>query len=300
MTETSRDPGNIPIPTEFIAANDFRFETLTAGDPASKQLALCLHGFPEHAFSWRHQMPLLAELGFKVWAPNQRGYGRTSPRPAEKSAYHIDHLLGDVAALIEAARCESVTLIAHDWGAIVAWIFALRGVAPIDRLVILNVPHPKRFADALRNDRAQKRRSLYERFFQLPRLPEWVFTRRDAHGIAEAFRGMAVHPERFDDDAMRVYRDNALQPGAMTAMLNWYRANPFRQVCAGAWPKLAVPTLMIWGEHDRALGKSMTVDMDELVDDVTLHYLNASHWVQQDAPEEVNALLRDWLTRASP
>jgi pimeloyl-ACP methyl ester carboxylesterase len=297
MSDPNRALASNAITTDFVDAGELRFETLTAGDPDSRRLALCLHGFPEHAWSWRHQMPLLAELGFKVWAPNQRGYGRTSPRPTGKRAYRIEKLLADVAALIEAARCDSVTLIAHDWGAIVAWIFALRGVAPIDRLVILNVPHPKRFADALRSDRAQKRRSLYERFFQLPRLPEWVFTRRDANGIAEAFRGMAVHPERFDDAAVRVFRDNALQPGAMTAMLNWYRANPFRQVCAGDWPKLAVPTLMIWGEHDRALGKSMTLEMDELVDDVTLHYLNASHWVQQDAPDEVNAILREWLTR---
>ncbi len=295
------DPNSVraigPFETEFIAAGDFRFEVLTSGDPDSKKLALCLHGFPEHAWAWRHQMPLLAELGYKVWAPNQRGYGRTSPRPHGKSAYHIDRLLGDVAALIEASRCESVTLIAHDWGAIVAWIFALRAVAPLDRLVIMNLPHPQRFAEALRDDRAQKRRSLYERFFQLPRLPEWVFTRRDAQGIAQAFRGMAVHPERFDDDAVRIFRDNALQPGAMTAMLNWYRANPFRPTFTGPWPHLAVPTLMIWGEHDRALGKSMTLRTDELVGDFTLHYLNASHWVQQDAPDEVNAVLRGWLTR---
>lgn len=297
MTDPSGVLDDAPIATEFVAAGEMRFEVLTAGDPTSTKLALCLHGFPEHAYSWRHQMPLLAGLGYRVWAPNQRGYGRTSPRPGHKSAYHIDQLLGDVAALIEASRCESVTLIAHDWGAIVAWIFALRGVAPIDALAILNVPHPQRFAEALRDDREQKRRSLYERFFQLPRLPEWVFTRRDANGIAEAFRGMAVHPERFTDEDLRVYRDNALEPGAMTAMLNWYRANPFRKVCAGDWPKLTVPTLMIWGEQDRALGKSMTLDTDELVEDFEIHYLNASHWVQQDAPDEVNALLRAWLTR---
>lgn len=286
-----------PFATEFITAGDFRFDTLTAGDPDSKKLALCLHGFPEHAWSWRHQIPVLAELGYKVWAPNQRGYGRTSPRPPEKSAYHIDHLLGDVAALIEASRCSSVTLIAHDWGALVAWIFALRGVAPIDRLVIMNVPHPQRFAEALQGDREQQKRSRYERFFQLPRLPEWVFKRRDAQGIAQAFRGMAVHKERFSDDAIRVFRDNALQPGAMSAMLNWYRANPFRQLCAGKWPHLDVPTLMIWGEHDTALGKSLTLRTDELVGDLTLHYVNASHWVQQDAPDEVNAILRGWLSR---
>lgn len=283
--------------TRFVKAGGLRFEVLCAGDPASRRLALCLHGFPEHAFSWRHQLPVLAELGFRVWAPNQRGYGRTTPRPADVASYHVDRLLGDVAALIEASHAESVTLIGHDWGGIVAWIFALRKIAPLDRLVVMNLPHPQRFAEALRSDPRQRLRSLYERVFQIPRLPEWLFLRRDARAIGEAFRGSAVHPERFPEDVLRVYREHAKQPGAMTAMLNWYRANPFREVLAGPWPKLETPTLLIWGEHDMALGKSMTERTDELVGDLTLHYLNASHWVQQDAPEEVNALLRGWLGR---
>jgi pimeloyl-ACP methyl ester carboxylesterase len=282
---------------ELVDAGDLRFEVLTAGDPSSARLALCLHGFPEHAYSWRHQLPVLAELGYRVWAPNQRGYGGTRPRPAEKAAYHVDHLLADVAALIEASRAESVTLIGHDWGGLVAWIFALREVAPIDRLVVMNLPHPQRFAEALRDDPEQRRRSFYERLFQLPGLPEWFFRRRDAHAVAQAFLGMAVHPERFPESDLRVYRDNALEPGAMTAMLNWYRANPFRRVSAGPWPRLRTPTLMIWGVHDQALGKKMTEGTDALVDDFTLHYLEASHWVQQDAPDEVNAILRGWLGR---
>lgn len=278
-----------------VDAGPLRFEVLTAGDPTSRRLALCLHGFPEHAFSWRHQLPALADLGYRVWAPNQRGYGGTTPRFPDVASYRIEHLLADVAALIDAADVDSVTLIGHDWGGLVAWIFALNRVAPLDKLVVMNLPHPQRFAEALRDDRAQRRRSLYERFFQLPRLPEWLFRRRGAHAIGEAFRGMAVHPERFGDDVLSVYRENALAPGAMTAMLNWYRANPFRRVCAGPWPRLETPTLMIWGEQDTALGKSMTERTDELVRDVTIHYLNASHWVQQDAPDDVNAILREWL-----
>jgi len=284
--------------TTFVDAGSLRFEVVTAGDPAAPHLALCLHGFPEHAVSWRHQLPLLADLGYRAWAPNQRGYGRTAPRPRDVDAYHIDHLLGDVATLIDASGAERVTLVGHDWGGLVAWIFALRGVRPIDRLVVMNLPHPQRFAEALQGDREQRWRSLYERFFQLPRLPEWLFRRRDAHAVAEAFRGMAVHPERFPDDVLRVYRDQALQPGALTAMLNWYRANPFRRVTAGPWPVLEIPTLMIWGVHDRALGRKMTERTDALVRDFTVHYLEASHWVQQDAPEEVNAILRDWLAPA--
>ena len=296
MTSAATSASNF-APCERVLANGLDFEVFVAGDPASPRLALCLHGFPEHPFSWRHQLPVLAELGYRVWAPSLRGYGRTTPRPADVAAYRIEHLLGDVAALIRASGKERVTLIAHDWGGIVAWIFALRAVAPLDRLVVMNLPHPQRFAEALRSDRAQRRRSRYERLFQLPRLPEWLFRRRDARLVAQAFRGMAVHPERFDDETLRVYREQAQAPGAMKAMLDWYRANPFREVLRGRWPRLDTPTLLIWGVHDSALGRSLTERTGELVRDLDVRYLEASHWVQQDAPDEVNAILREWLAR---
>jgi len=284
------------IQTGFVDAGELRFEVWTAGDPGSDRLALCLHGFPEHAYSWRHQLPLLAGLGYRVLAPNQRGYGRTTPRRPDVSFYRIDALLGDVAALIDAAGARTVTLIAHDWGGIVAWIFALRRVRPVDRLVVMNIPHPRRFAEHLRDDRAQRRRSLYERFFQLPWLPEALFRARGARAVGQAFRSMAVAPSSFPDEVLDVYRRHALEPGAMRAMLHWYRANPFREVTAGDWPLLDTPTLMIWGVADTALGREMTVGTDELVTDFTLRYLPASHWVQQEAPEATNAILEAWLT----
>ncbi len=127
------------IATEFIDAGEMHFEVHTCGDPEAERLALFLHGFPELAYSWRHQLPLLADLGYRAWAPNQRGYGRTT-RPARVADYHIDHLLQDVAALIDASGAKSVTLIGHDWGGLVAWIFAIRqvrvpgGTRPIDSL----------------------------------------------------------------------------------------------------------------------------------------------------------------------
>jgi len=284
----------------LVSANGLSFEVFTAGDPTSERLALLLHGFPEHAYAWRHQLPLLARLGYRVWAPNQRGYGRSS-KPQGVASYRIEHLLADVAGLIDAAGKRSVTLVAHDWGGLVAWEFAARRVRPLERLVIMNVPHPMRFREELAGNPAQRRRSLYAAFFQLPWLPEWFFRRRGAAAIEQAFRGMAIDKSRFPDDALAVFRENVLQPGAITAMLNWYRAAGRHFGALGAqgsaaYPVIETPTLLIWGEADVALGKETTFGTERWVKDLTVRYLpRVSHWVQQEAPEAVNEILERWL-----
>ena len=284
---------------EQVQANGLSFEVHVAGDPASDRLALLLHGFPEHAFSWRHQLPLFAGLGYRVWAPNQRGYG-SSPRPRGVSNYRIDALVSDVAGLVDASGARRVTLVGHDWGGLVAWEFAARRTRPLDHLVILNVPHPVRFREELASNPAQRRRSLYALFFQLPWLPEYMMRRKGAALIDEAFRGMAIDKGRFPDDVLAVYRRNVLQPGAATAMLNWYRAAGRRFGALGTDSRpIETPTLLIWGEEDTALGKETTFGTERYVKDLTVRYLpGVSHWVQQEAPDKVNAILRDWLPRA--
>jgi pimeloyl-ACP methyl ester carboxylesterase len=281
---------------EFIQAGPLRFEVATAGDPQSKKLALLLHGFPECAFSWRHQLPFLAARGYRVWAPNQRGYGN-SAAPRGVASYAIEALVDDVARLIDASGAESVHLAGHDWGAMVAWEFALRRARPLERLAIFNVPHPAIFREAIRNNWRQRRRSLYVAFFQLPWIPEWSLTRKGAALIDEAFRGMAVDKSRFPDEVLAVYRANALRPGGATAMLNWYRAAGRRFGAVQAeTPPIDVPTLMVWGEEDSALGKELTFGTDRYVKDLTLRYLpRVSHWVQQEAPERVNEIWGAWL-----
>jgi pimeloyl-ACP methyl ester carboxylesterase len=281
---------------EFIQAGPLRFEVATAGDPASKKLALLLHGFPECAFSWRHQLPFLAARGYRVWAPNQRGYGN-SPMPRGVRSYRVDELVNDVAHLIDASGATEVHLAGHDWGALVAWEFAMRRPRPIQRLAIFNVPHPTRLREELRSNWRQRRRSLYVAFFQLPWIPEWMLRRKNAALIDQAFRGMAVDKSRFPDEVLAVYRANALRPGGATAMLNWYRAAGRSVGDARApAPLIDVPTLMVWGEEDRALGKELTVGTDRYVKDLTLRYLpRVSHWVQQEAPERVNEIWGAWL-----
>lgn len=293
-------PNPPAITTEFVDTGAVRFEVDACGDPASERLALLLHGFPESSFSWRHQLPLLARLGYLAWAPNQRGYGRTT-RFAGADNYRLELLVDDVGRLIDASGRRSVTLIGHDWGGIVAWMSALTAVRPLERLVVMNLPHPTCFR---RNGRtwAQFRRSWYILFFQFPWLPEKLLGARGARAIREAFRGMAVDKSRFPDDVLDVYARQALEPGALTAMVNWYRAmprmDPALQRLIENPPILEVPTLMLWGEHDTALGKELTYGTEKLVRDFTLHYLpDVSHWVQQEAPERVNALLEEWLLR---
>ena len=147
------------ITTRTIEANGFRFAVDEAGE--GDRLALCLHGFPESRKSWRHQIPVLAGLGYRVWAPDLRGYGETEPKPADVASYRIERLLEDVAALIDASGAKEVILVSHDWGAALAWAFASERIRPLQRLVIMNVPHPGVFARILRTSPAQRRRSWY-------------------------------------------------------------------------------------------------------------------------------------------
>jgi pimeloyl-ACP methyl ester carboxylesterase len=287
------------IPGEYITvrANGLEFEVLSAGE--GERLALLLHGFPEHAISWRHQIPLLVSLGYRVWAPNQRGYGNSS-RPPAVADYEISHLLDDVTALIDASGATSVTLIGHDWGAAVAWFYALRPARPLERLVIMNGPHPAIFSKALRT-RRQRARSWYMRFFQYPYVPEKLLGARHAYLIGEMFLRTATDPSRFPPELIRIYRDQASRPGTLTAMLNWYRAarRGVRALPRG-FPIIETPTLILWGEVDQALGKETTYGTGRYVADLQLCYLpGVSHWVQQDAPERVNELLEPFLHAAA-
>ena len=286
------------IATEFIPANGLTFEVLTCGQ--GETLALCLHGFPEVALSWREQMPVLAALGYRVWAPNQRGYGRSS-RPLHVEDYAIEHLMADVARLIDASGAKRVVLLGHDWGAIVAWCFAARCLRPIEKLVILNVPHPVCFARALRRP-GQMLRSWYAGFFQIPRLPEWLLSRRDAKPVADLMLRTSTERTGFPRDLLEATRANAAQPGALKAMIDWYRAflrgGGLRRQLRQGFPVIEVPTLMLWGEKDTALAKYTTYGTGDFVRNLDLRYLpGVSHWVQQDAREICNEALRGFLAR---
>lgn len=285
------------IQHQRVKAGDLHFHVASCGE--GDRLALCLHGFPETWFSWRHQMPHLAALGYRVWAPDLRGYGE-SDRPLRLEDYAIERLLEDVANLIDAAGPRETMLLAHDWGAVIAWYFAMRKLRPLSRLVILNVPHPAPMARELRHWR-QLRRSWYGAFFQIPWLPDRILAARGARAVGQAMLRSSCDPSRFPKEVLDVYRRAASTPGATTAMLHYYRAlvrggGARRQQKLG-FPVIDVPTLMVWGEEDVALTKETTFGTGDYVRDLTIRYLpGVSHWVQQEAPERVNALLEAWLT----
>ena len=271
----------------WVEANGLRFEVEETGQ--GDHLALCLHGFPEHLVSWRNQVPVLVELGYRVWAVNQRGYGRTS-RPQGMAAYALRHLLADVASLIDASGARQVTLIGHDWGAMVAWCFAAAELRPLTRLVILNVPHPLCFRAALKQWR-QRRKSWYIGFFQLPALPDRLLAAGGGRAVKRMFRGLPVPP-----DVVEVYASQIAEPGAATAMLNWYRAMRLSEGLPRLDRLIEVPTLVIWGEQDVALDVICLDGTERYVRDLRIERLpGVSHWVQQDAPARVNALLREFL-----
>jgi pimeloyl-ACP methyl ester carboxylesterase len=280
-----------------VAANGIHFEVAAMG--TGDRLALCLHGFPEHAYSWRHQMPMLAKLGYRVWAPNLRGYGNTDS-PQEVSAYKTRTLVKDVAALIQAANVKETVLLAHDWGGALAWSLAMEQPQLIDRLIVLNLPHPACFARELRKP-TQLMKSWYIFFFQLPWLPEFMLGRRRGRATSGIIRGSSCNPARFPDEALEVYRANAARPGGLTAMINWYRAmlrgGGLRRFGAGKIPIIQIPTLFLWGDADSALSFSTTEGTEKYVANLTFRiFPGVSHWIQQEAPEAVNEMIEAWLT----
>jgi pimeloyl-ACP methyl ester carboxylesterase len=281
------------IRTRTVEANGLSFVVDETGE--GDDVALFLHGFPESRWSWRHQMPLLASLGWRAVAPDLRGYGQSS-RPAGVEPYRMEHLVEDTAALFEALGAKRRLLIGHDWGSLIAWSFAIERRLPLDGLVIMNAPHPATLARARKNPR-QWLRSWYVFYFQIPWLPEAAVTAFGGRAVNRAFRSMAVDKSRFTDEALEPYRKNALIPGAMTAMINYYRANFGDLNRYGEdSPIIEVPTLMVWGEEDAAIGIEFTQGYEDLVSDFTLNRLpNVSHWVQQEAPEAVNARLEAWM-----
>ncbi|PZO16156.1 MAG: epoxide hydrolase [Leptolyngbya foveolarum] len=243
---------------------------------------------------WRHQ---LSEFGkdYKAVAIDLRGYNE-SDKPKEKSAYALSELIADVRWTIRALGYEKCVLVGHDWGGAIAWSFAYAYPAMVERLIVLNLPHPAKFAEGLRTPQ-QLLRSWYVALFQLPVLPELLLKSNNYAAIRSVFRDQAVNPEAFTEADLDRLVAAAAKPGALTAMLNYYR-NIFQSegFLNKQWSELTVPTLMIWGEEDAALGKELTYGTEQYVKTFEIQYIpDCSHWVQQEQPALVNQYIRDFL-----
>ncbi len=281
-----------PLPfvrERFVAAHGVRLHLVEAG-PEDGPLVVLLHGFPEFSYGWRHQIGPLAAAGYRVMVPDQRGFD-ASDKPPRVGDYRIERLAEDVLALIDGADRRRATLVGHDWGAVVAWWLGSHHPERIERLAILNVPHPLVMRRHLLLNPRQIRRSWYIFFFQLPWLPERMLRRDGWRLAARALRGGARRGSFADDDLAR-YREAWSRPGAMRSMIHWYRA-AIRGAFRPYGPRrIPVETLMIWGARDPALGREMVAPSLALCDRARLALLeNASHFVQHDEPGRVNELL---------
>lgn len=279
-----------------IETNGITLHVVEEG-PKDGPLMILLHGFPECWYGFHRQIPYLADQGFRVWAPDQRGYNE-SDKPKGVSAYSLDILARDIIGLMDAAGRDKVYLVGHDWGAAVAWWIGVKYPERLHKLVVLNVPHPLVMERFLRSNWRQIKQSWYIFFFQLPFLPEFMFTRDGGKQMAENLRRTARRGS-FRDEDLEVYRQAWAQPGAITSMLNWYRAMA-RMIAQPASarpssPRVTVPTLLIWGVNDIALSRDMAQPSIDYCDDGRLVlFEEATHWVQHDEPERVNALIAEF------
>jgi pimeloyl-ACP methyl ester carboxylesterase len=274
----------------YITTNSIKLHYVTQGEGP---LMLMLHGFPEFWYSWRHQIPEFAQ-NFCVVAIDLRGYNE-SDKPIAQSAYVMDEFIQDVKGVITGLGYEKCILVGHNWGGAIAWNFAYNYPDMVEKLIILNLPHPAKFAAGLRTPQ-QLLRSYYIFLFQLPWLPELVLQAANYHLIANLIPRTAFNKNAFTKADIDAYKNAAAKPGAVTAMLNYYR-NIFQQeILHENWNILEVPTLLIWGEHDIALGKELTHGTQTYVRNLQIKYIsNSGHWVQQEQPDLVTQYMREFL-----
>lgn len=278
---------------QHLRANGISLHVVEAG-PVNGPLVMLLHGFPEFWYGWRHQIDALAATGYRVLAPDQRGYN-LSDKPKGIRAYHLDALADDVVGLIDAAGREKAFLVGHDWGGVAAWWTAVKYPQRIERLAALNCPHPLVMRRHLLHNRRQRRKSWYIFFFQLPFLPEWRI-RRNNWWVGMRTLQATSRPGTFSDADIELYRQAWSQPGAITAMLNWYRAALRRKLKRVTSPRITIPVLLIWGTRDRFLGRELAQASIDLCDNGKSVFIEtATHWLQHEEPERVNELLLKFM-----
>jgi epoxide hydrolase 4 len=274
--------------TIFFQNSDVRLHAVAAGPPEGPVVVL-LHGFPEFWYGWHRQIEPLAEAGFRAIVPDQRGYNLSS-KPSGVGAYALPELVSDVIAIADQLGQDKIFLAGHDWGAAVAWSTALLRPQRIARLVVLNVPHPSVMRKYLSTRPRQFLRSWYMFFFQLPWLPEAFFSAFNVRIGARALL-RSSRPGTFSAEDLAQYQAAWSQPGAITAMINWYRAL-FRARVKFPDKTVRVPTRILWGERDAFLLAEMAHESLRYCTSAELFtFANATHWLQHEEPTRVSELL---------
>ena len=287
-----------------LRAHGLEFFALAEGTQQGP-LVLLLHGFPELSRSWRHQLPALAGAGYRAVAPDLRGYGGTERR----GPYDLATLAGDVRELVHALGRRRAVVVGHDWGGAVAWAAAMYHPEVVERLVVMNCPHPGALAREMLVNPRQLFRSWYMFFFQLPLLPEWVLARRNAAAVGRALRGGSHVRDAWPREETAPYQAAMVRPGAASAALAYYRAiarSPRSADRDGRAHRFSGPVLVLWGAHDRFLGRE-TIAPGKLAPYLApgnrpdvVFVEEAGHFVQSEAPARVSAELLRWLGPARP
>lgn len=291
------------FPQERVALpTGVELDVVTSGDPANPPIIL-LHGFPESHRTWRHQIPVLAQKFFVI-APDQRGYAHSS-KPEGVESYATANIIADILALADHYGAKRFTLVGHDWGGAVAWGTAITHPDRVERLIIINAPHPFVFQKTMFDDEDQRRASQYIRAFRNPALDEHIArigveTFFDTTFVAHADPALMAAEKPY-------YLEQWSVPGALTAMFNWYRAAavvvpdineplPERPAFLNApFPPTQMPVLVIWGMRDTALRPSQIEGLDAYVPDLSLVKVDAGHFVPWEAPDVVNGVMMSWL-----
>ena len=283
----------------YADVNGLRLHYAEAG--SGDALVILLHGFPEFWYSWKKQLDALSG-SFHVVAPDMRGYN-LSDKPARVEDYKIDELVADVVGLIDHFGAKQAAVVGHDWGAGVAWAVAQKHPERVSKLAVLQVPIAAAWRDNM--SLRQLLRSWYMFFFQIPWLPEWLISRQDFRAIERTFTEKLGRKNSFTAEDVARYKDAARQPGALTGAINYYRANVFDRLFARKQQgdanksngRVRVPTLFIFGEQDFAILPATVRGLDKYIEAYyhEVRIPDSGHWVQNEAPAEVNAALLEFL-----
>lgn len=265
---------------------DIELETREAG-PEDGELIVLLHGFPECWNTWRHQIEPLAQAGFRVCVPNMRGYGKSS-KPMAVGRYHLDELITDIEAIRLHYGKDKFHLAGHDWGGAVAWWYAMHHEQHLASLSILNLPHPLAFLSKLKGSFKQIRNSWYIFYFQIPFFPEWSMKRFKFASLKKILTHTS-NKNSYDAEDFRNLEEAWGEPGALKAMVNYYRAMLRNIRIPDGDGKISTPTQILWGEKDLALSLDSAYESEAfLLNGYLQTYPDATHWLAHDKPEEIS------------
>jgi pimeloyl-ACP methyl ester carboxylesterase len=278
------------ISNQFYEVNGITLNVAMAG-PLQGKVILFLHGFPEFSMGWKKQLVFFAAKGFRVIAPDQRGYNLSS-KPRGVKAYRIGNLVEDIVELIKQTATQKVILVGHDWGGGVAWELAGQHPELVEKLVILNMPHLRVMRETLKTNAKQMLRSWYTGFFQIPFLPEWISSLFNFKLMERSMTGTALQ-NTFTQFELTQYKTAWRQPGALRSMINWYRAYKYSHP---ALKRIQIPTLILWGTQDKFLLPQMAGRSNMLCAKGKLIYIDdATHWLHHEKAAKVNLLILNFL-----